>query len=159
VKEITTMASNKELADQAEALAKDLGIEVKTEGLGNQALKALVDDLTAKADSVTNPQGAAPDGAPPRHEPESKIQTMDGATGNSLGGPPPPTVEAPPEKFPYQVAPGKSLTCLRGVLGPGHEVRPEFFSAQAEVGKATLKDLLEKGYVIEGKRRGSARAG
>lgn len=42
------MASNKELAAEAVELAKELGIEVTTDGLNNKALSALVSDLKAK---------------------------------------------------------------------------------------------------------------
>jgi translation initiation factor 4G len=43
----------------------------------------------------------------------------------------------------HRVAEGKSITSKRGVLGPGDEVRPEYFVG----GESVLDDLIEKGLV------------
>ena len=41
------------------------------------------------------------------------------------------------------VSSGRAITSMRGVLGPGAEVKAEYFAG----GEETLKDLVEKGYV------------
>jgi hypothetical protein len=186
------MASNKELVEQAEALAKDLGIEAKTQGLGNVALQQLVADLTAKAGEgsggapevkppepplvpqVTAPQvrppfdgagqngsGGAPEVKPPEPPLVPQVTApqvrppFDGAGQNGSGGAPEVKPPEPPLVHTYQVARGKSLTSLKGILGQGAEVKPEYFNEDLAAGQATLEDLLSKGYVIEGKARGT----
>lgn len=59
------------------------------------------------------------------------------------------TSTAPPEpaKAPQgglRVAPGKSITSLRGILGPGEPVHPHYFAG----GQQTLSDLKAKGLVV-----------
>jgi hypothetical protein len=148
------MASNKELVEQAEALAKGLGIEAKTQGLGNVALQQLVADLTAKA-------GGAPEVKPPDPPPAPQVTApqvrppFDGAGQNGSGGAPEVKPPDPPLVHTYQVARGKSLTSLKGILGQGAEVKPEYFNEDLAAGQATLEDLLSKGYVIEGKPHGT----
>jgi hypothetical protein len=52
-----------------------------------------------------------------------------------------PVVEAP-EPARYFVAPGKAITCKRGVLGPGAEVFPE------TDGIGRFFEFLENGYLV-----------
>lgn len=58
---------------------------------------------------------------------------------------PAPVVDETPESEPSvpRVAAGKAITSKRGVLKPGTEVKPEYFSN----GEETLKELIEKGFV------------
>jgi hypothetical protein len=152
------MASNKELTEQAEALGKSLGVEVQTDGINNKRLEDLVAELTAKKESAASAAAAATVHKPlPRHAPVTGVRPFDGASENQLGGPPKPQPE-PPRQFECQVAKGRVITCLRGQLKAGDEVRPEFLSSDEGVGKATMRDLIAKGCLVEGKPRGPARA-
>lgn len=156
------MASNKELAEQAEALAKTLGIEAKTQGLGNQALQALVNDLTAKTSAAAVPAPGATDESTPEPTPDPpkppEHKPFDGAGDNGSGGAPPEPTPDPPLVHAFQVAPGKSLSTLRGILKPGEEVDAATFSVDPKAGQATLEELLEKGYLLKGKPREPSRA-
>lgn len=59
-------------------------------------------------------------------------------------------VEAPPPspKFDYEIAPGRSLTSLVGILGPGCEVKESHFSG----GSTTLKAFVASGHVLDNKK-------
>jgi len=84
--------------------------------------------------------------APP--EPPAPPAPVNGAVDSrSLGGPPDPKPpEAPPVLFPFQIAPGKSIVCSRGVLGPGEEIRPKDVSGGVE----QLEELVDRGYILKG---------
>jgi len=151
------MASNKELTDQANALASDLGIEAKTDGLNNQALQALVADLTKRAEDATKPGQTPP--APPAapREPPAGHTPFDGAGENALGGAPQQKRETPPLRFEFQVAARRSVTSLKGILGEGSEARPEFFHRDQKTAQGIFENLVTKGIIVESKRRGAAR--
>ena len=91
----------------------------------------------------------SPPPAPPA--PESPLSDaakpgpIDGAGADSLGGPPPPAPPAPANLPPYSVAPGKSITCLRGHLTEGTEV----FARDFQGGQDTLDDLVARGGVVK----------
>lgn len=138
------MASNKELAEQAELLGFELGEEVETEGLKNPELVELVGRLRSRVDAKN---GAPPTEPPPAApEPPNEPPAVNGAEDDSVGGPPPPPPEAPPEqRFPYQVAAGKSLTSPRGVLGPGDEIRLTDVTGGVE----QLDYLVTRGHVTK----------
>jgi hypothetical protein len=152
------MASNKELAEQATALAVELGITVETEGLKNAALHELVAELQtrlgrspaaaaseAPSDAGGPPEPPAGEGTPPPPA-KPKRAPVDGARGSDAGGPPePPKPPAPKLRHPYQVAPGKSLTTLRGVLGPGDEMR----ATDCADGVEQLERLVAGGYLLK----------
>lgn len=148
------MASNKELIDEAEALSRELGLEVpRTQGLGNTSLTELVAGLRERRDSKAAAQGgasrpsAAPAGAPPPPAAKQPRPPVNGADDGTTGGPPQKAAPKPAKtRFPYAVAPGKSLTTRRGVLGPGAEIRP----ADVADGEKQLEHLVGRGYVVKG---------
>lgn len=144
------MASNRELIEQAVALGQKLGKPVRTFGLNHAALVQLVEELQeelAERDvvesAVTDPP-PAPVLPPPAEE---LPRPVDGMTGELAREPvvvaPPP---APPRAGPGEVAvaPGKSITSLRGVLGPGTVVSPKDFMH----GQETIDHLLTRGTLV-----------
>ncbi len=164
------MPSNKELIEEAKAIAAKLGLEVTTEGLNNAKLTELVADLKAKeaaasgASEATKPAAAAPTpraGGAQRSTSSTKTAAaqpkpplVDGAGPTKLGGPPPPPppppAPAPRARFPYAIAPGKSITSRKGVLGPGEEVLPRYFNeADEAAGMKVIEDLVAKGYIVK----------
>jgi len=46
----------------------------------------------------------------------------------------------------YKVAPGKSITSKKGILGPGEEVKAEYMSG----GQKTIDDRIESGHITKG---------
>jgi len=46
----------------------------------------------------------------------------------------------------YKVAPGKSITSKKGILGPGEEVKTEYMSG----GQKTIDDRIKSGHIIKG---------
>jgi hypothetical protein len=133
------MVSNKELAEQATALAVELGITVETEGLKNSGLHELVAELQKRL-------GRSP-AAVASEAPKPRVPPVDGAAPDGLGGPPePPKAPEPKLRHAYQVAPGKALTTLRGVLGPGDEMRATDCSGGVE----QLEHLVASGYLLKG---------
>jgi hypothetical protein len=138
------MASNKELAEQAQLLGFELGEEVETEGLRNQELAELVARLRERVQSKNGTPSTEP--PPPAPEPTPDTPPIDGAADGSQGGPPPPAPEpTPAQRFEYQIAPGKSLTSPRGMLGPGDEIR----ATDVADGVKQLDYLVERGYVTK----------
>ena len=96
------MPSNKDLIATAGSLAEELGEEISTEGLNNQALATLVSDLKAKkaeAEAVAKAEAEA--------EPEAVAKV-------------------------FVIAKGKSITSLKGILGEGETVTPEHFKGGKE---------------------------
>jgi hypothetical protein len=82
---------------------------------------------------------ASPTGVIPA---EPKVPpVLDGATGE-LAAPTAPAKVA--RKFAYEVAPGASISCGRGILGPGEEVIPEKDVPSAE----DLARFIEIGVVL-----------
>jgi len=163
------MPSNRELKREAEALGEELGVSVDTAGLNNAKLVDLVSELKAKrgdapveshepeqprVSSLTRaasrpaepepfeePEPSAPE---PQTEPDPPApEPVNGAP--EMGGPPDPKPAAPALKYPYTVAQGKACTSLRGILGPGQQANPEYFSG----GQRTLDQLVDKGIVIK----------
>ena len=53
--------------------------------------------------------------------------------------------DAPEDAVSYVVAPGKALTCKRGVVSEGEKVKAEHFPG----GQETLDNLVEKGFVLK----------
>lgn len=100
----------------------------------------------AVAEAAPAVSGEAPPEEPPAGGPPP-VQPHNAAEPKELGGPPPPAPPpAPPLRYPYQVAPGKSLVCYRGVLGEGEEIRPSDVSGGAD----QLNYLAQQGYVLKG---------
>lgn len=105
--------SKRELIAAAEDLAQELGLDVVTSGLTKSALRDLVDDLRARCRARAEDLSAT---APPvPREPDAAWT---------------PVVE--PELGAYCVAPGRSITSRRGILGPGTQVLPRDVSGGEE---------------------------
>lgn len=160
--------SNKELAAEAEALAIKLGRSVTTDGLKNQELSALVDELkaadSAKAAADRPAAGAGGDapslagGAQPKAgveapkpavtkskaAPRRAPVVIEGDEPEPDGKPPAPAVVE--VRYPYTVASGKCINgTAKGTLQEGEEIRPEWLDG----GQAILDLLVKKGAVVE----------
>lgn len=137
--------SNKELAAEAQALAAELGETVETDLLKNADLVALVATLSERV-------RARREGIEPPAPTPPGPQGNDGGTGNGPPEPPRPPPSPPAARrlhvTDYVVAPRRSITSPRGVLGPGTEVRED------DVGKREdLARLVELGAVVLKPRR------
>jgi hypothetical protein len=143
------MASNRELSESAEALGKELGIDVDTKGLNHQSLMDLVAGLERRKAAGKAPPLTAPSAKPPEAPaaPEKPARPpIDGASDGSAGGPPPkPTPKPVKTGAPYSVAPGRSLVCRRGVLASGEEI----FPSDVGGGKEQLEQLVQSGHVVK----------
>lgn len=118
------MASNRDLAARATALAAELKDEtVTTEGLNNGQLTELVASLEARVAAAAPAEGS---GGPPE----------------AAAAPPPPAAAAPTK---FLVAPGKSLTTGAHVRGPGEELRARDLPGGAD----QLEALASKGYLVK----------
>lgn len=161
------MASNRELMAQAETLAKELELPPpRLFGMTHDALAQLVEDLQARlakraleaaatapapapkadekpAPAPTPPPAAAVRVAAAEPDPPKAIPPppLDGATGKLAEVPPTP----PPAPQGVSVAPGKSITSLRGMLAPGTVVTAKDFTH----GQKTVDDLLSKGILVK----------
>lgn len=113
------MPSNKDLISEAGVLAEELGLDVSTEGLSNQALAALVSDLKAKKKDLENET----------HADNAAEVEAEAAAEAAAAGP--------------VIAPGKCLTSLKGILSAGMSVTPEHFPG----GQETFDDLKERGFI------------
>lgn len=138
--------SNKELSDEAQALGAKLGRKVETQGLGNQQLLALVDELqkaVASAPGSTPMPAQAPalDAPPPAPEVPAPLN---GAGDDDIGGPPEPPAPTPPTRFPYAVAPGRSIIGPRGHLNAGDEFKLE----DVHGNQKRLAQLIAEGFVV-----------
>lgn len=119
------MPSNKDLTTEAEKLAKELGIEVQTEGLNNEKLGDLVSDLKAKKKDAEHKTQA--DKAPVK-KPEAK------------------------KKPPFTVAKGKAITSRAGILAEGDEIKASYLAASEKesdqaAGQKALESFVESGHV------------
>ena len=145
------MPSNEKLTEDILALDP----EAKVEGLTNPKLVALLKQLRA-AEKTTDTAVALNEAltpkkstgfdliAPAETDPPPTAEPNAAPTGLDTDQPEPepePTAAEPTNV--HRVAEGKSITSKRGVLGPGDEVRPEYFVG----GESVLADLIEKGLV------------
>lgn len=60
-----------------------------------------------------------------------------------------PAVPAPPKVENFCVAEGKSITCLKGVLVEGDEVKVDYIGG----GKESFDKLIKDGYVVKAKEK------
>lgn len=90
----------------------------------------------------------APEAESPLRDPTGP-KVVDGASDGSVGGPPKDFRADPelPNRPGFFVKPGRSITSLRGILGPTEEVYPRDFLE----GQKTLEHLVAYGYVVEQK--------
>ena len=104
------MASKRELADRALALSEQLGVNVTVEGLNHKSLEQLVEQLEQQAAAL------------------AAANTTQGAGDQGASTKPPDAAPALPlvpklRAEQLEVSPRHSLTCARGVLGPGKRLR------------------------------------
>jgi len=113
--------------------------------------KSHATQTTKNADA--NAQGpSGPRELPDTSKPDTKPDTVNGAGTPSVGGPPSEKrTKKVPLTHPYQVAPGRSIGCARGVLdgNNGDEIKAEWLGKD-EVGVKALENLLAKGFVLKG---------
>lgn len=146
------MASNRELAAKAAELGEALGRDVvNTDGLNNQALTALVEELQsavdARAAAAPQPVGdelsdtmpATPSAKHAAEEPETVAELVADAPAPAE----PPAVSS--SEPTYVIAPGRSLTSLRDILDAGTAVTARDFLH----GQETLDHLVEVGAVLK----------
>ncbi len=117
------MPSNSTLIDEVDILAKKLGMVVNTQPLNNAALAALLSDLKAKYKAMRN----SDDGESDSVEENSETQPVSNVVSHDT----------------YVVVKGKAITCKRGVLSDGDEVKTEYFND----GMTVIKDLYTRGYL------------
>jgi hypothetical protein len=158
------MPGNKELIQQAKSLAKKLGREVRFDGLNNPQLVELVDDLEEQVELLEEPPTEAPNEAPVKvtdpgpteledlSVPDEVRDPVNGAGVPPLGGPPLQARSVAPlarpkvvVAFEYQVAPGKSIACVKGIVDQNQEIRVKDISG----GQEALDHLVAKGHVLK----------
>lgn len=151
------MATKRELAAEALTLGERLGVEADVERKNHAQLTELVEGLRARVEATSQvdaePQVAEDSALEPEAEPEPEAPAPSEPPVTSA-----PVVEeplAPPQVAPEspqepasprvcKVAPGKALTSLRGILGPGTVVSASDFAG----GQANLEELLAKGHLV-----------
>ena len=125
------MPKNEELIKDIETEANAKGVDIPvTEGLSNAQLAETLKGLKAAAPAPTNEtDGKADDG--------KADDAADDSTDDDEV-----EVEA---KAPYEMAPGKALTTLKGCIGPGEEIKAEYLID----GKDGLKRHVKNGLVVK----------
>lgn len=113
------MPSKADLAKEAQDLAKELGIEITTEGLNHASLVSLVSDLKAKKKDADNP-------AAENAQAEAEAEEV---------------VELPP----YSVAKGKAITTKRGIRAEGDEV----FASDFVGGQKILDGFVKTRHIVK----------
>jgi hypothetical protein len=131
------MKNSKDLVSEIEELSKQLGRPVpKNLSQAPQGtLEKMAEDL--RADSARERGTAGTERAPGGGEPDESGAPAGGAVKRV------PNVTEQPEG--YAVAPGKSLTSSRGIIGPGTVVTAKDF----QQGDQTIKELLESGSLVK----------
>lgn len=153
---------SKNLAKEALALGKELGVEISVNGLNRSKLEALVADLRSQkaarsseapvgGGAVRKPKagGSASKGDSKGPSAEPAASSSEGAGSSSSN----PTGDSPEQGSPAPkrkgsrvvVAPGRSVTSRRGILGPGSEVVPDDFAGD---GQSVIKRLLSRGVFV-----------
>lgn len=160
------MSKHDELVQGVTELAKELGVEAKTEGLSNADLMRLSVELQQQkrgreavaAPAQPNlslggnaalggqPAPAAPSAAPPA-APPPKPPVIDGAADENSGTPPAPVPSR--RRHAVEIAPGRAYYGgNRGIhYQQGDPVRPGDFDEE------TLAVLIGKGVVIDNRKR------
>lgn len=134
------MASNAELIAQAVEISADLNLgEIKTDGLNNQQLAALVSDLKAKkrdAENATAADSAEKVAAAAARVAESRDAAVKAA-------------EAKAKKKPaYYLAPRKAIATKRGILSGDTE--DEITVGDLPGGEDALAAFIESGHILKG---------
>lgn len=119
------MASNKDIIADINILATEKGLaNPVTEGLNNVELAAMLKEMKAPAKPAAP---AAPAPAKPADNHDDIVEPV--------------KVKLPP----FYIKDGKSLTTLKGILGPGDEVKAEYLID----GKDGLKHHVENGVIAK----------
>ena len=130
--------SNKDLAREASELSAILGESVTTNGLNNQQLVELVDDLQLRVDEKEAGESAEDEAEADSHE-EPELAAVVPAAPTVVA-----RVATPKSGVSKLViADGKAITSPRGILRQGEEVRSEDFDA------ATISRLVSLGCVYK----------
>lgn len=137
------MPTNEKLIEDILALAPNAEVE----GLTNSKLAALLKQLRAAHNStdveIVRPAGIQL-GAPLEEDaPASTTLEPESTTPEHKVEEPKPTPTAAEPTKVLSVAEGKAITSKRGVLGPGEEVRAEYFVG----GEETLQSLKKQGTI------------
>jgi hypothetical protein len=171
------MVTNRELRERAEELAAELGIEISTDRMNHVALTELVARLegqreakgtdapvTPAATGAVRAAPAADERAVPVAKPRPTVErkaaakpaptlTVDGAADAAEGGlpkPKPPQPEAK-QRYPYTVAPGKTIQCPRGDIRAGREIRARdlvYDTKDIAKGEKALAEFVARGVVV-----------
>jgi peptidoglycan hydrolase CwlO-like protein len=130
------MPSNADIIKEIESLSAELEKDVpETEGKNNADLANILSGLKAEkkeADKDLTPNAGAKAAAEAKAEAKAKAEEEAKAA----------------KKPPYYVADGKAVTCKKGMLSEGDEVKAEYL-ADGEDGKKALSDLVKKSVVVK----------
>ncbi|MBL9108082.1 MAG: hypothetical protein JNM74_02380 [Myxococcales bacterium] len=127
--------SNKDLTDEALELGKKLGVVVVTDGLKNEGLAKLVEELRARF--AETPEGDAEAEAKARADADAKAKAEAEAKARA-------DADAKAKVPVYKVARGKSVTSRRGILSAGAEVSARDFGG----GERSIEDLANAGVIV-----------
>ena len=133
------MPSNTELVASILAIEPD----VKTEGLTNPKLAALLKELRAKK-SVNPTDVLTQEGGLQLSAPFEKVEPPAEAEIKYQNGVIPEPEPEPELARVYTVAEGKAITSRMGILGPGTEVHAELFVN----GEDVIQELHKKGILV-----------
>jgi hypothetical protein len=144
------MASNKELTDQILVIAAELNKPVETNGLKNDDLVALLGKLTEEKTALASappagsgPQAGSTDGAGANELAAARQRAKDAAAANELREAAAKAAATGASK--WVVAPGLSVTCLRGIVDAGQPISANDFGGK----DADLSDLVRRGAVVK----------
>ena len=143
------MASNKELIDQIKAINP----EAQTDGLKNAELLELLKTTKESVESptegvspvqVADVQKVAEADAAAKAQAEADAAAKAQAEADAAAKAQAEADAAEPTEPVYVVAEGASITSKKGILGPGSEVKAQYF---AHNGEEILNSLLDRGLV------------
>ena len=125
------MAKNEDIIADITALAAEKGVDVPvTEGLNNAQLAATLKTMKAPAAPAPAPAPAKPAAPAPAKPADNTDDIVE-----------PVNIKRPP----FYIKDGKSLTTLKGILGPGDEVKVEYLID----GKDGLKRHVANGVIAK----------
>lgn len=128
------MPSNADIIKEIESLSAELEKDVpETEGKNNADLANILSGLKAEkkeADKDLTPNAGAKAAADAKADAKAKAEEEEAKAA---------------KKPPYYVADGKAVTCKKGMLSEGDEVKADYLGD----GDKGLKALVEKGIVVK----------
>lgn len=146
------------LVAEVKGLAEALGAPVETEGVSDEDLREMIANLSVSVDeaakatagddeAVAAAQGAAEnEAAKSQAKREEEVAEKVIADAKAAKGAKAAAVEGAQEKPPFYLLPGKSLTSLRGIKGPGEEIK----ASDLPGGQKTLDARIESGHIGRG---------